>query len=101
MSGPVVIAKITAQPGKRDELVAGVQALVDNAENEPGTLVYLLYTDAANADVIWFYERYESQEAFDAHSSSETMKAVGMKLRDVAAGRPEVMVLDLVGGKGG
>jgi quinol monooxygenase YgiN len=100
VSRPAVIAKITAQPGKRDELVAGLQAALDNAETEPGTLAYVLHTDNADPDTVWFYERYDSQEALDAHRTSDAMKAVGLALRDVAAGRPEITVVTPVGGKG-
>ncbi len=100
MSGPAVIAKITAQPGKRDELVAGLQGLIDAVDGEPGTLTYVLHTDNADPDTVWFYERYDSQEALAAHGSSEAMKAVGLALRAVAAGRPEITVITPVGGKG-
>ena len=100
MSGPAIIAKITAKPGKRDELIAGLQAALDNAEAEPGTLVYVLHTDNGDPDTVWFYERYDSQEGLDAHRTSDAMKAVGLELRDVAAGRPEITVVTPVSGKG-
>ena len=59
MTGPAILAKITALPGKRDELVAALQAMLDHVENETGTLVYILHTDTGNDDVVWFYERYD------------------------------------------
>jgi quinol monooxygenase YgiN len=100
VSGPAVIAKITAQPGKRDDLVAGLKGLLDAVEAEPGTLSYVLHTDDTDPDTVWFYERYESQEALEAHRTSEAMKTVGLALREVAAGRPEITVVTPVGGKG-
>jgi quinol monooxygenase YgiN len=98
--GPALIAKITAQPGKRAELVDALQAMVDHVETEPGTLVYLMHTDTGDPDVVWFYERYESHEALQAHGTSETMQAVGAAVAGLVAAAPELIVLDIVGGKG-
>jgi quinol monooxygenase YgiN len=100
MTSPAIIAKITAQPGKRAELVAALQAMVDATNDEPGTIQYLLHTDDGDADVVWFYERYTDAAAVDAHRSSEAMKTVGLAVRDLAAGRPELTMLTLVSGKG-
>lgn len=100
MTGPAIIARIPAQPGKRDELVAALQAMVDAAGDEPGTIEYTLHTDDTDADVVWFYERYTDQAALDAHRGSDAMKAVGMSVRDLAAGRPELTFLSVVSGKG-
>ena len=95
-----VIAKITALPGKRDEVVDVLQGLVDAVEKEEGTRFYAMNVDKAEADVVWFYEMYADDDAFAAHGGSEAMKEVGGKLRDKAAGRPELHILEVVAGKG-
>ncbi len=100
MSKVAVIAKIPAQPGKRDELVAALQAALDNAEGEADTLTYILHEDLADADVVWFYELYTDQDALVAHGTSDAFKAIGAALRPFAAGRPELTMLKPVGGKG-
>lgn len=100
MSKVAVIAKLTAAEGKRDELVEALRALVKGTEDEPGTLAYILNTDHAEADVVWFYELYESQDALDIHSSSETMKTVGRQLAGLVAGRPELHVLSPIAATG-
>lgn len=100
MAKVAVIAKITALPGKRDEVVAVLNDVVAAAGEEPGTLLYAMNVDKTEADVIWFYEVYADDAALAAHSGSEAMKAAGGKLRDKAAGRPEIHVVELVGGKG-
>jgi quinol monooxygenase YgiN len=100
MSKVAVIAKIPAKPGKRDELVAALQAALDNAEGEADTLKYILHEDASDPDVVWFYELYTNQEALVAHGTSDAFKAIGASLRDLAAGRPELTMLKPVGGKG-
>jgi len=100
MSGPAVIAKLTSKPGERDALTEVLRKLVAGTEGEPGTVTYLLHHDAKDADTLWFYERYDSQEAFDTHGKSETMKSVGPELAPLLAGRPELTFLTLVAGKG-
>ena len=95
-----VIAKITAQPGKRDEVVAALTAMLHHVESEAGTLVYALNADAAENDVLWVYEVYTDQAALEAHSGSDTMKSVGQSLRGLLAGRPELHFGAPIGGKG-
>ena len=100
-SGKVaVLARIPAQPGKRDELVAALQAAIDNANTEDGTLLYILHTDPSNENDVLFYELYSNQEAFTAHGTSDRFKEIGMSLRELAGGRPEITMLTPVIGKG-
>jgi len=101
MSKVSVIAKITAVEGKRDELVTAMGPMMAHVEaNEPDTLKYILSLDSADADVIWMYEEYANEEALAAHGGSEKMKELGMALRPLAAGRPELTIATPVSGKG-
>ncbi|MDY7102555.1 MAG: putative quinol monooxygenase [Actinomycetota bacterium] len=100
MSKTAVLAKITAQPGKRDELVSAMGELVAHVENEPGTEVYALNLDAGDENVVWFYEVYADKDALKAHSGSDVMKKVGGAMAPLLAGRPELTMLTLESGKG-
>ena len=100
MSHVAVVAKITALSGQRDQLVTALQVALDTAQGEPGTLKYILHTDAGNDDALWFYELYEESEALAAHSGSDAFKALGPVLAPYVAGRPELTMLNPVGGKG-
>ena len=100
MSKIAVLAKITALPGKRAELVKEFQFALDNVGAEAGTLTYILHEDAANDDVLYFYEMYTDQSAVEAHSGAEWFKELGPKLRPFTASRPEITMLKPVGGKG-
>jgi len=95
-----VVAKLTAQPGKRDELVAVLSEVVASAAGEPGTEVYSMNTDKSEADVVWFFELYADDAALAAHSGSDAMKTAGPKLAGLVAGRPELHLLEPVVGKG-
>jgi quinol monooxygenase YgiN len=101
MSKVAVIAKITALEGKRSELIAAMGPMMEHVENnEPDTLRYILSEDTTDENVIWMYEEYTDQDAFVAHGSSEVMKELGMALRPLAGGRPEITVVNPVRGKG-
>ena len=100
-SGPVaVLARIPAQPGRRDELVEKLQQAIDNAQSEDGTKLYILHTDEKDPDAVLFYELYTDHDAMVAHGTSDAFKALGASLRDVAGGRPELTMLKPVSGKG-
>src|SRR5580704_9498832 len=58
MAQVAVVAKITALPGKRDEVVDVLRDVVAATDDEPGTLVYAMNIDKGDDDVIWFYELY-------------------------------------------
>ena len=100
-SGKVAVyARIPAQPGRREELVSALQAAIDNADTEAGTLLYILHTDDKDPDAVFMYELYTDQDALTAHGTSDRFKEIGMSLRDVAGGRPELTFLTPVSGKG-
>lgn len=101
MAKPAVIAKITAQDGKRDELVAVFRKMIDYvSSSETGTEVYALNTDDGDVNVLWFYELYSDSEALAQHGTSDMMKSVGRELKDLLAGRPEIIRLSPVAAKG-
>jgi quinol monooxygenase YgiN len=94
-----VVAKLTAAPGKRDDVVAVLRDVVAATDNEPGTIVYAMNVEK-DCDVIWFYELYTDEAALAAHGGSEAMKAAGPKLADKLGGRPEIIQVVPVAAKG-
>ena len=100
MSKIAVIAKITAQPGKRADVAAGMAGMMDHVESEAGTLKYILCEDLSDADVLWMYEEYADQAALDLHGSSGAMKALGGAIGPFMAGRPELFFTNTIRGKG-
>ena len=101
MAKPAIIAKLTTQDGKRDEVVAAFGTMLDHVRsNEAGTEVYVLHTDDVEPNVVWFYEMYTDDAALGAHGTSDTMKSVGKALAPLLAGRPVITRLTPQGGKG-
>jgi quinol monooxygenase YgiN len=100
MSKVAVVAKLTAAPGKRDELIDVFKGLFDAVEAEAGTEIYSLHTDTGDADTVWFFEFYRDNDALAAHGGSDAMKALGPKLAGLLGGAPDLRVLAPVVAKG-
>ncbi len=94
-----LIAKMTAKEGKRAELVEILREHVNVVESEPGTLVYALNLSTTEPEVVWFYELYADQDSLVAHGGSDAMKKASAAMRDLMAGRPELIFLEPVAGK--
>lgn len=65
-----LIAKLTAAPGKRDELMT---ILIDGTRDMPGCFSYTVAKDSADENVVWVTETWDSQASHDA---SLTLPAV-------------------------
>ena len=69
------LIKITARPGKLDELVEFLRWDADVAlAEEPGTLRFDVYAVPDEPDAIFLYEMYASDVAFAAHRDGEPYK---------------------------
>jgi quinol monooxygenase YgiN len=101
MSKIAVLAKLTCASGKRDEVAAAFDAMLDHVESEAGTELYVLQDDLGNPDVLWVYELYTDQAALDAHSASPAMMELfGALGGDLMGAPPELMLLSPRRGKG-
>jgi quinol monooxygenase YgiN len=94
------LAKITAAPGKRAELLEALKKMLAQAETEDDTLAYVFHEDAADDVTVWTYELYSDQAARDAHGASPAMAEIGPSLVGLLGGAPELIKLRPVMGKG-
>jgi quinol monooxygenase YgiN len=78
-----VIAYMRAAPGKRDELRAALEALVEPTSRENGYVNYDLHQGIEDPDQ-FSYENWESGADLDAHLDAP-------HLRDFAARIPELL----------
>jgi quinol monooxygenase YgiN len=62
-----VIAYMRAAPGKREELRAALEALIEPTRREKGCVNYDLHQSAEDPDRFFFYENWESGNDLDAH----------------------------------
>ncbi len=91
-----VIAIITTQPGRRDDVLEIFSANVPNVLAEQGCLEYQATVDAVpgpqvqtpfGADTFVVVEKWESLEALQAHFKAPHMAAYADKTRDFVANR--------------
>lgn len=92
-----LIGSFSAQPGKRDDLIALMTA---NATEMPGCLSYIVARDGADPDKIWVTEVWDSREN---HQASLGIPAVAETIKQampLIAGFGERFETAPVGGKG-
>jgi quinol monooxygenase YgiN len=100
MAEIAIVVKLTAAEGKLDELLEASAKLVAAAEGEPGTLQYVVHTNATEPSGVWFYERYADQAALDAHAGSTAMAEAMGAFGGVLGAPPEMHVLSIAHAKG-
>ncbi|MEQ1874169.1 MAG: putative quinol monooxygenase [Ilumatobacteraceae bacterium] len=100
MTKVAIWARIPLKPGTREEAAKGLQACIDNAHTEAGTLLYILHEDPADPDAVFFYDLYADSDALTVHGSGPGMKVMGSVLKEFGDGRAEMRFLTPISGKG-
>ncbi len=75
MAYVAVIARVTVREGKAAEYLAAFAPLLEQAEREPGTLVYAVHRSTDDPHVFCTTEVYADDEAFAAHRASDVHAA--------------------------
>jgi|TARA_B100000953_G_C17987526_1_gene411036 quinol monooxygenase YgiN len=88
-----IIATMKIKEGTNEKFEEVASRLKDAVtKNESGVVYYDWYKGKDDSSYV-VLERYESQEALDAHGQTEHMKSIGGEMGQYMAGRPEVTVL--------
>jgi len=72
----IVTARVKLQSGKSEEFIEAARVMQTHVKNDPGALQYSLCRAADDPDSFMFYERYEDEEAFAYHMSTEHCKTL-------------------------
>jgi quinol monooxygenase YgiN len=67
---PTLLAKLTALPGKDNEVAALLEELAQEVRAEPGNVVFTVHRLRDDQNVFLVYEVYEDEHAFQAHMST-------------------------------
>jgi (4S)-4-hydroxy-5-phosphonooxypentane-2,3-dione isomerase len=94
-----VAARVRVKEGRADEYLAAFAPLLEQVEQEPGTLLYVVQRSAHDPHVFWTSEIYADEAAFAAHSGSEAHVAATPVFTDLIA-EADVIQGELVMGKG-
>jgi quinol monooxygenase YgiN len=92
-----LIGKMTAAPGKRDELIG---ILLDGVSGMPGCLSYVVAKDTTDEDALWITEVWDSKESHAASLSLPSVRDAIAKGRPLIAGFGDSVVTAPVGGHG-
>lgn len=75
--------KVNVRPGKKDELIEFLKWDGTVARNEePGTLRFDVFQDPDNENVLFLYEAYSDDAAFEAHKANPPFQKFANGLRD-------------------
>ncbi|UPW01617.1 antibiotic biosynthesis monooxygenase [Halorussus gelatinilyticus] len=89
----VVHTTITFDAERRDEAIALVDDLVEQSRNEAGTVRYRAMTDIGDENTVRFFEQYEDEEAWTAHTESDHYRRFTDRLPELVDGTMETINL--------
>lgn len=92
--------RLTAAPGKRDELVAKFLESVEIQRANPDCELMLVSTAPDSAEVVYLTEVWSSQDAWERARRSAPIRAWAASMPALVGGPPESIPLDVAGGKG-
>jgi quinol monooxygenase YgiN len=84
-----VYGRMTALPGRRDELIALLREGFRAGGDDGGLLTYSINTVPEDPDTIWLTQLWNDKEAHDATNRSEAVATVTQRLPPLLAKRPE------------
>ncbi|WP_067691526.1 putative quinol monooxygenase [Nocardia jejuensis] len=70
-----LLSRIRVKSGRGAEFIAAFRKIFVQAEQEPGTLVYLLNRAEDNPDLFWVTELYADEAALSTHRDGPEMTA--------------------------
>ena len=78
-----VIAYMRAAPGRREDLRAALEALVEPTSREEGYVNYDLHQNEEDPDMFLFYENWESGADLDAHLAAPHLTAFAARIPEL------------------
>lgn len=83
MTATTVLATLVSPEGRRAETLAALQALQRAADDEPGTTLFMITEHRDEPGTFSVFERYEGDEAVQAHRFSPAMEAFRTALTEL------------------
>lgn len=78
------LTRLRAKPGKRAALIALNLTMQDATAAEEGVPVYIFHTAEQDPDDFYYYDLYETEEAYNAHCSTEAFRTMLSSLGELA-----------------
>lgn len=94
-----VTARVRVKEGRAADYLAAFKPLLEQADNEAGTLLYTVLRSSNDPHLFWTSEIYADEAAFAVHQSSEAHAAATPVFTDLIVDA-DVIVGEFVIGKG-
>lgn len=92
--------KFKTKPGKGSEMVAILLQAAEGVKAAKGCHLYIVCQDAANPDIIWVFETWDSKEDHDNSLKLPGTPEMIAKAMPLIDGKPEGTPLIVAGGLG-
>jgi quinol monooxygenase YgiN len=86
----VIFTRLTAKPGRRDELLAVLMELGSATSAEPGNEQFATHAARDEPDTVVGYEVFVDDDAVVAHRATEAVRVTRERLDDLLAEPPEI-----------
>lgn len=87
------LLQLTAQGGKRDELIHVLTNYSKTLDGEPGTTLFAAAADPNDDDLVWVWEEFADGQAVRDHFQHDFFRALQLELADLLAGPAAVRPL--------
>lgn len=94
-----LIGKMTAVPGRRDELLEVLLRAAELLRDNPDCIHYLV-SASEEADAVWVVETWTDRHALDASLQEDAVRALITSARPLVATISDQVELAVLGGKG-
>ncbi|MGI9117358.1 MAG: putative quinol monooxygenase [Gaiellales bacterium] len=71
-----IAVRWTINPGEKARVRELAESMLAPSNAEPGCQAYILHTDPADTSVLFLYEQYDDEAAFQAHCDSPHFTAI-------------------------
>lgn len=78
------LTHLRAKPGKRDALMEANKTMQSATLQEEGVPVYIFHTCEESPDEFYYYDLYESEQAYQAHCQSEPFQQMISSIGELA-----------------
>ncbi len=72
-----IAVRWTMMTGEEERVISLAQSMLAPSNAEPGCRAYVLHRDPADPSVLFLYEQYDHEAAFQTHCDSPHFKATG------------------------
>lgn len=93
----LLLAELHAKPEAAEAVEQHLRALVASTSREPGSVIYSVYRDQANAQRFIVHELYRDEAARDAHLASAPLQAALAAFDSLLAAPPGLTFGTLLG----